>query len=108
MFAPAFDAVAERDVDLYPEEIDRIIEDIYDSIKNGVYRAGFAESQEAYEAAVEDVFDALGHWELVLAEQRYPAGDRLTLADIRMFPTLVRFDQVSLRASLRWGSFTSR
>lgn len=98
MFATAFEDVAELDVDLYPEgyreEIDRIIEDIYDSINSGVYRAGFAETQEAYEAAVEDVFDALVHWNSVLAEQRYLAGDRLTLADIRMFPTLIRFDQV--------------
>jgi putative glutathione S-transferase len=98
MFATTFADGAERDVNLYPEgyreEIDWIIEVIYNSINKGVYRAGFAESQNAYESAVEDVFDALDHWNSVLAEQRYLAGDRLTLADIRMFPTLVRFDQV--------------
>ncbi len=82
--------------ELYPpekeDEIDRIIDAIYETINNGVYRAGFAESQEAYDTAVRDVFDALDHWNEVLAEQRYLAGDRLTLADVRMFPTLIRFD----------------
>jgi putative glutathione S-transferase len=95
-FATAFTDVGDAGVDLYPEgyraEIDRIVDDIYDSINNGVYRAGFAESQEAYDAAVADVFDALDHWDSVLEDQRYLAGDRLTLADLRVFPTLVRFD----------------
>ncbi|MFB6254280.1 MAG: glutathione S-transferase family protein [Halobacteriaceae archaeon] len=97
MLDQAFDAY-DNGVDLYPEgyqdEIDYIIDAIYDSINNGVYRAGFAESQEAYESAVDDVFSALDHWDSVLGEQRYLAGDRLTLADVRMFPTLIRFDQV--------------
>jgi putative glutathione S-transferase len=92
------DGVATRDVDLYPEgyqeEIDRIIEDIYEPINNGVYRTGFAKSQEAYDRAVTELFDALDHWDEVLADQRYLAGDRLTEADICMFTTLVRFDQV--------------
>jgi len=96
MFATAFDDVGNDGIDLYPEayreEIDRIIDAIYDPINNGVYRAGFAESQEAYDEAVTDVFDALDHWDEVLADQRYLAGNRLTLADVRMFPTLVRFD----------------
>jgi len=74
------------------DEIDRIIDSIYDSINNGVYRAGFAESQQAYDDAVTAVFDALDYWDEVLADQRYLAGDRLTLADVRMFPTLIRFD----------------
>ena len=90
--------VAERDVDLYPEgyqdEVDQIIDDIYQPINNGVYRAGFAQSQSAYDEAVEDLFTALDHWDSVLADQRYLAGDRLTEADICMFTTLVRFDQV--------------
>jgi Predicted glutathione S-transferase len=85
-------------VDLYPagyrEDIDRIISDIYGPINNGVYRAGFAQSQEAYDEAVTELFDALDHWDAVLADQRYLAGDRLTEADICMFTTLVRFDQV--------------
>lgn len=95
MFATALRSLGDG-IDLYPEEprddIDRIIDEIYDSINNGVYRAGFAASQEAYDAAVRDVFDALDHWNRVLSDQRYLAGDHLTLADVRIFPTLVRFD----------------
>jgi putative glutathione S-transferase len=87
-----------RDVDLYPEgyqsEVDRIIDEIYDPINNGVYRAGFAETQESYEQAVGELFDALDHWNDVLSEQRYLAGDVLTEADIAMFTTLIRFDDV--------------
>jgi len=96
MFATAFEALGEGGTDLYPEgyrdEVDRVIEDIYDSINNGVYRAGFASSQAAYDDAVSDLFAALDHWDDVLADQRYLAGDRLTLADVRAFPTLLRFD----------------
>ncbi|WP_135305314.1 glutathione S-transferase family protein [Haloarcula amylovorans] len=98
MLDTEFDSVAENDVDLYPEgyreEVDRVIDDIYDPINNGVYRAGFADTQQAYDDAVTDLFDALDHWDDVLADQRYLAGDRLTEADICMFTTLVRFDQV--------------
>jgi putative glutathione S-transferase len=87
-------------VDLYPadirEEVDEVVDAIYDPINNGVYRAGFAGTQEAYENAVSELFDALDRWDDVLADQRYLAadGERLTLADLRMFATLVRFDQV--------------
>ncbi len=92
------DSIATRDVDLYPEgyqeDIDRIIDEIYDPINNGVYRAGFAKSQGAYDDAIDDLFGALDHWDEVLADQRYLAGDRLTEADICLFTTLVRFDQV--------------
>jgi len=98
MLDTEFDAIAERDVDLYPdgyqEEVDRIIEDIYEPINNGVYRSGFADTQTAYDAAVHELFDALDHWNEVLEDQRYLAGDRLTEADICMFTTLVRFDEV--------------
>jgi len=98
MLDGAFDGVAERDVDLYPEgyqdDIDHIVDDIYEPINNGVYRAGFAGTQSAYDRAVGELFDALDHYEEVLADQRYLAGDRLTLADLRLFPTLVRFDEV--------------
>jgi putative glutathione S-transferase len=98
MLSTAFDSLATRDVDLYPEgyreEVDRIIEAIYDPINNGVYRAGFADSQQAYDRAVDELFDALDHWDSVLGERRYLAGDRLTEADICMFTTLVRFDHV--------------
>jgi putative glutathione S-transferase len=98
MLDVAFDDLAERDVDLYPEgyrdEVDRIVDDIYDPINNGVYRAGFAETQAAYDEAVADLFDALDHWEAVLDERRYLAGDVLTEADVAMFATLIRFDHV--------------
>jgi len=93
-----FDRLAGRDVDLYPEdlrsEVDRIVDAIYEPINNGVYRAGFANSQSAYDEAVADLFDALDHWDEVLADRRYLAGDRLTEADVAMFTTLVRFDEV--------------
>jgi putative glutathione S-transferase len=98
MLDTEMDAYATRDVDLYPEgyreDVDRIIEEIYEPINNGVYRTGFAKSQEAYDAAVSELFDALDHWDEVLADQRYLAGDRLTEADVCLFTTLVRFDQV--------------
>jgi putative glutathione S-transferase len=98
MLDTAMDGVADNDVDLYPEgyqeEIDRTIDEIYEPINNGVYRAGFAQDQAAYDQAVEQVFEALDHWDTVLADQRYLAGDRLTEADICLFTTLVRFDQV--------------
>ena len=98
MLDTAMDDVATRDVDLYPaglqDEVDRIIEAIYEPINNGVYRAGFATSQAAYDAAIDDLFAALDHWDEVLADQRYIAGDRLTEADLCMFTTLVRFDHV--------------
>ncbi|MFB6353811.1 MAG: glutathione S-transferase family protein [Halobacteriales archaeon] len=85
-------------VDLYPpdrrDEIDHIVEAIYEPVNNGVYRAGFAESQAAYEAAVDDVFTALADLDALLGGQRYLAGETLTLADLRLFPTLVRFDEV--------------
>ncbi|QKY21243.1 glutathione S-transferase family protein [Halolamina sp. CBA1230] len=97
MLDTAFDG---NEFSLYPEElrgeIDEIVDAIYEPINNGVYRAGFAGNQDAYENAVDDLFDALDHWEAVLADQRYLAGDgeRLTLADVAMFATLVRFDHV--------------
>ncbi|WP_373189924.1 glutathione S-transferase family protein [Halolamina sp.] len=97
MLDTAFDG---NDVSLYPadlrEEIDETVEAIYEPINNGVYRAGFAGNQAAYDEAVEELFDALDHWEGVLDGQRYLAGDgkRLTLADVAMFATLVRFDHV--------------
>jgi putative glutathione S-transferase len=98
MLDGAFDEQATLDVDLYPEgyreDVDRVVEDIYDPVNNGVYRAGFAGSQAAYDEAVTDLFGTLDHYDDVLADQRYLAGDRLTLADLRLFPTLVRFDEV--------------
>ena len=85
-------------VDLWPEgyrdAVDQAIDEIYDPINNGVYRAGFADTQAAHEAAIKDLFDALDRWEAVLDEQRFLAGDVFTEADIAMFATLIRFDHV--------------
>ena len=86
------------DAGLYPEdlrgEIESLNEWIYGGLQNGVYRAGFARSQEAYDEAFDGVFETLARLEALLGERRYLTGDRLTLADWRLFPTLVRFDVV--------------
>jgi glutathionyl-hydroquinone reductase len=98
MLDTEFDAFATTDADFFPqdlrEEVDETISAIYEPINNGVYRSGFAATQEAYDEAVTDVFDALDHWEDVLSERRYLCGDRVTEADWCLFPTLVRFDSV--------------
>jgi glutathionyl-hydroquinone reductase len=73
------------------DEIDQIV---YENVNNGVYRAGFASSQEAYAVAFDGLFRTLDELDRRLAQQRYLAGDRLTLSDIRLFTTLVRFDAV--------------
>ncbi|WP_394436337.1 glutathione S-transferase family protein [Streptomyces sp. SGAir0957] len=84
--------------DLYPrplrDEIDAVMEDVYRDLNNGVYRAGFATSQEEYERAYRDVFGRLDALSERLAGQRYLVGDTITEADIRLFTTLVRFDAV--------------
>ena len=84
--------------DFYPQalrgEIDRINDFVYSHFNNGVYRAGFARSQEAYDDAVKKVFVCLDQMEKWLGERRYLAGDRITEADWRAFPTLLRFDPV--------------
>ena len=84
--------------DLYPEalrnEIDEVNELIYTDVNNGVYRAGFASSQEAYEDAVTALFQRLDWLEERLARQRFLVGSQITEADIRLFPTLARFDAV--------------
>ena len=97
MFNGEFDAwAAHPEIDFYPEEIrdriDQTIDAIYEPINNGVYKAGFASSQRAYETAVETLFRALDYWESVLGEQPYLCGDRVTLADWCLFVTLFRFD----------------
>lgn len=84
--------------DLYPEqlreEIDAVNDVVYERVNNGVYRAGFATTQEAYEEAFTELFDTLAWLDERLGSQRYLAGDRITLADWRLFTTLVRFDAV--------------
>jgi putative glutathione S-transferase len=98
MFDHAFAGIAERDIDLAPielrAEIERVIDAIYEPINNGVYKAGFASSQRAYDEAVGGLFEALEHWEGVLGQQRWLAGERMTEADIFLFTTLIRFDVV--------------
>jgi putative glutathione S-transferase len=92
-----FTSLAMRTIDLYPEElreqIDKTIDDLL-SINAGVYNAGFALSQAAYEEAVGELFEHLERWEAILGQQRYVCGDRLTEADICLFTTLYRFDLV--------------
>ena len=98
MFNSAFEKIGAGGPDFYPEplrdEIDRINAAIYDNVNNGVYKSGFATTQEAYEAAVSQLFDTLDGVEDTLSRQRYLAGDRITEADWRLFTTLVRFDPV--------------
>ena len=90
--------IAQNQADLYPSalksEIDQVIDAIYNPINNGVYKAGFATSQQAYGEAIEELFTALEHWENILSKQEYLCGDCLTEADICMFTTLFRFDAV--------------
>jgi putative glutathione S-transferase len=98
MLDTEFGEFGTTDADFLPEDlrddIDATIDAIYEPINNGVYRSGFATSQEAYDEAVTGVFDALDHWEEVLSDRRYLCGDRMTEADWCLFPTLVRFDSV--------------
>jgi putative glutathione S-transferase len=93
-----FDAFAEHPVTLWPEglreQVDETLDALYDAVNNGVYKAGFAQSQGAYELACRELFMALEHWEQVLSRQRYLCGGVLTEADICFFTTLVRFDLV--------------
>ena len=96
MLNSAFDQWAKNDIDLRPNyqlpEILEINERIYRNFNNGVYRAGFAQSQQAYESAYHDVFETLDWAEKRLADSAYLVGDSLTEADVRLFVTLVRFD----------------
>ncbi|KZL20230.1 Glutathionyl-hydroquinone reductase YqjG [Pseudovibrio axinellae] len=98
MFNSAFDEVGAKPGDYYPEalrgEIDRLNERIYTSVNNGVYKAGFATKQTAYEEAVAPLFDTLDWLEQRLEKQRYLTGNTITEADWRLFTTLVRFDPV--------------
>lgn len=98
MLDKAFDELASADLDLYPgelqSEIDELNAFVYDTINDGVYKCGFAASQSAYDHAFEKLFDGLDRIEDRLSGQRYLMGDRLTLADIRLFTTAIRFDAV--------------
>ena len=98
MFNSAFDDVGAKPGDYYPvelrDEIQQLNARIYDSVNNGVYKSGFATSQEAYEEAVIPLFETLDWLEERLATQRYLTGRQPTEADWRLFTTLVRFDPV--------------
>jgi len=98
MFNSAFDGLGAAPGDYYPEplraEIDAVNARVYDTVNNGVYKAGFATRQTAHDEAVTALFDSLDWLEERLSRQRYLAGDRLTEADWRLFTTLVRFDAV--------------
>ncbi|CAD5109448.1 glutathione S-transferase family protein [Zestomonas carbonaria] len=98
MFNSAFDDLTGNRLDLCPahlvDEIDRLNARIYPAVNNGVYRAGFATTQEAYEEAFKALFAELDWLEARLGQQRYLAGEYLTEADWRLFTTLIRFDAV--------------
>ncbi len=98
MFNSAFDGITGNTRDFYPEalraDIDRWNRRIYRAVNNGVYRAGFATSQAAYQEAYRELFAELDCLDAHLADHRYLAGDALTEADVRLFTTLIRFDAV--------------
>jgi len=108
MFNSAFDHLGATPGDFYPEvlraEIDEVNERVYHTVNNGVYKCGFATTQDAYEEAFGELFDTLDWLEERLSKQRYLAGDRITEADWRLFTTLLRFDPVYVghfKANLR-------
>lgn len=98
MFNSEFNDVVPSSFDLYPEElraaIDEVNDWIYNDISNGVYKSGFAASQQAYDEAVTKIFEGLERVEAILATQRFLVGDTFTEADLRLFTTLIRFDEV--------------
>ncbi|MEH2920549.1 glutathione S-transferase family protein [Samsonia erythrinae] len=98
MLNSAFDGVGAKAGDYYPQalrtQIDELNGWIYDKVNNGVYKAGFATSQSAYDESATAVFAALSDLEAILAKQRYLTGERLTEADLRLWTTLIRFDPV--------------
>lgn len=98
MFNSAFDDLTGNRDDYYPAplrpQIEKINARVYDTVNNGVYKAGFATSQTAYDAAVGPLFDSLDWLEDILSRNRYLTGNRITEADWRLFTTLIRFDLV--------------
>ncbi|MDR0806850.1 MAG: glutathione S-transferase family protein [Enterobacteriaceae bacterium] len=98
MFNSEFDHLGAKSGDYYPKalrrEIDTLNDWIYPNVNNGVYKSGFATSQEAYQEEVQKVFQALDKLEKILDKQRYLTGNRLTEADLRLWTTLLRFDPV--------------
>ncbi|MCA0930250.1 glutathione S-transferase family protein [Ruegeria profundi] len=98
MFNSAFDGITGNSDDYWPEamrdEIEEVNARIYSNVNNGVYKSGFATSQQAYDAAVHPLFETLDWLEDRMAHSRYLMGDRVTEADWRLFTTLIRFDPV--------------
>lgn len=98
MLGSTFDDCGANDLDLYPQaqrdEINAVNDEIYDSVNNGVYKAGFATTQDAYEAAVVPLFARLDELEARLEGREWLVGGQLTEADIRLWTTLIRFDPV--------------
>lgn len=98
IFNESFDDLTDSDIDLYPAplrgEIDTINKKVYANVNNGVYRAGFAGTQRAYEEAFRQLFSTLDEIEERLSKQHFLAGDYFTEADVRLFTTLLRFDPV--------------
>jgi putative glutathione S-transferase len=98
MFNTSFDGIGASAGDYYPRdlrgEIDKLNAVIYDTVNNGVYKAGFATTQQAYESAITPLFETLDWLDSLLAKHRYLVGDQITEADWRLFTTLVRFDPV--------------
>lgn len=98
MLNSAFDGITGNTADFWPEhlrsQIETVNDRVYDTVNNGVYKCGFATTQDAYDDAVHPLFESLDWIEDILATQKYLAGDTLTEADWRLFTTLVRFDNV--------------
>merc|ERR1712072_1685488 len=99
MFNTAFNKLAKNpDLDLYPEHLQKEIDEvngwIYAHINDGVYRCGFAKTQSAYDAALDAHWEAMDRAEAHLEGKQFLVGEQLTMADIRLFPTLVRYDAV--------------
>jgi putative glutathione S-transferase len=99
MLNTEFNAFARNpDIDTYPEDmrdaIDKVNEWVYPTINNGVYRCGFAKTQPAYDTAITELTESFDRIDQILQKNRFIAGDRFTEADIRLFVTLVRFDEV--------------
>ncbi len=98
MLNSAFDGITGNTADFWPEHlrsrIETVNDRVYDTVNNGVYKCGFATTQDAYDDAVHPIFESLDWIEDILSTQKYLAGDTLTEADWRLFTTLVRFDNV--------------
>lgn len=98
MFGTSMKPLASRNVDLYPQDLHPIIDElndwIYTDVANGSYKAGFSSNQDVYEAAYEKFFQALDRVDALLANNKFLAGEKVTEADVRLFPPIFRFDPV--------------